>query len=194
MIVYSRVPMGKYWNGQGELAAVMGQTMKLVGLAGWSGSGKTSLIARLIPLAIGRGFTVSTVKHAHHDFDIDQPGKDSWVHRQAGATEVLVASSRRVALMHELRAAPEPSLDALLARLTPVDLVFIEGWRHGAHPRIEVHRPELGKPLILGEEPGIVAVASPEPLGNVRIPWLPLDEPAEILDFVLSARFAIRPA
>jgi molybdopterin-guanine dinucleotide biosynthesis protein B len=119
---------------------------RLIGLAGWSGVGKTTLITALIPILAGRGLKVSTIKHAHHAFDVDQPGKDSWLHRQAGATEVLVASANRFALIHELRGAPEPSLEELLSRLAPADLVIVEGFRHGAHPKIEIFRPELGKP------------------------------------------------
>jgi molybdopterin-guanine dinucleotide biosynthesis protein B len=168
--------------------------MKLVGLAGWSGSGKTTLLAKLIPLITVRGLTVSTVKHAHHEFDVDQPGKDSWVHRQAGATEVLVSSSRRFALMHELRGEPEPALDELLHRLAPVDLVFIEGFKRDAYPKIEVYRPENGKPLLCPDDRWIVAIASPSPTANTPVPWLPLDEPAAIVDFVLAPDFgAHRP-
>jgi len=165
----------------------------VVGLIGWSGSGKTTLLARLIPLLTGAGLSVSTIKHAHHEFDIDQPGKDSWVHRQAGASEVLVASGRRYALMHELRGQPEPTLDELLARLTPVDIVLIEGFKHGPYPKIEVHRPELGKPLLSRDDPWIVAVASPEPIepgpiGNASARWLPLDSPEVIAAFIRDAR------
>jgi molybdopterin-guanine dinucleotide biosynthesis protein B len=163
--------------------------MKLVGLAGWSGSGKTTLLAKLIPLVITRGLAVSTVKHAHHEFDVDQPGKDSWVHRRAGATEVLVSSSRRFALMHELRGEPEPSLDELLRRLAPVDVVFIEGFKRDAYPKIEVHRPENGKPLLCIDDPWIVAVASPAPATGAAVPWLPLEEPAAIVDFILAPEF-----
>src|SRR3984893_16504179 len=117
--------------------------MRIIGLAGWSGAGKTTLLARLIPDIIARGLTVSTVKHAHHAFDVDQPGKDSHTHRLAGATEVLVASAKRFALMHELRAAPEPSLRELLARLAPVDLVIVEGYKREPHPKLEVHRASV---------------------------------------------------
>lgn len=163
--------------------------MRLVGLAGWSGSGKTTLLAKLIPLVTGRGLTVSTIKHAHHEFDVDQPGKDSWVHRQAGATEVLVSSSRRFALMHELRSEAEPALNDLLRRLTPVDIVFIEGFKRDAYPKVEVHRPENGKPLLCTDDPWIVAVASPTPVADAPVPWLPLDEPAAIVDFILAPDF-----
>ena len=110
--------------------------MRVFGLAGWSGSGKTTLMTALIPEFVSRGITLSTIKHAHHSFDIDQPGKDSWLHRQAGAREVMVASGQRWALMHELRGAAEPSLDDLLERMAEVDLVLVEGFKHHAHPKI----------------------------------------------------------
>src|SRR4030081_2002471 len=113
--------------------------MRIIGLAGWQGSGKTTLLAKVIPRLVARGRTVSTVKHAHDGFDIDQPGKDSHTHRMAGATEVLVASAKRFALMHELRGAPEPSLMELLARLAPVDLVIVEGYKREPHPKLEGH-------------------------------------------------------
>ena len=160
--------------------------MRVIGLAGWSGSGKTTLVAKLIPVLVARAVTVSTVKHAHHAFDVDQPGKDSWVHRQAGAREVLVASANRFALMHELRGAPEPELDALLARLAPVDLVIVEGWKKSAYPKIEIHRPELGKPVLHPDDDRIVALASPAPLSRLVLPWLPLDDPERIADFILG--------
>jgi molybdopterin-guanine dinucleotide biosynthesis protein B len=163
--------------------------MRVIGLAGWSGSGKTTLLAKLIPLITVRAFTVSTIKHAHHAFDIDQPGKDSWVHRQAGATEVLISSAHRFALMHELRDRSEPSLDELLGRLAPVDFVFVEGFKRDLYPKIEVHRPEVGKPLLCPEDPWIVAVASPEPIAGAPVPWLPLDQPEAIADFILDAKF-----
>ena len=134
--------------------------MRIIGLAGWSGSGKTTLLTKLIPRLIARGLAVSTVKHAHHGFDVDQPGKDSHSHRVAGATEVLVGSATRWALVHELRGAAEPTLGELLAKLAPVDLVIVEGYKREPHPKLEVHRPSLGKPLIHPDDPAIVAVAS----------------------------------
>jgi molybdopterin-guanine dinucleotide biosynthesis protein B len=161
-------------------------TPRLIGLAGWSGSGKTTLMIRLIPALTGRGLKVSTIKHAHHAFDIDQPGKDSWLHRQAGATEVLVASANRFALIHELRGAPEPSLDDLVAKLSAVDLVVVEGFRHGVHPKIEIFRPELGKPPLHPDDPMILAVAAPEPIGGLILPWLPLNDADAIADFILA--------
>jgi molybdopterin-guanine dinucleotide biosynthesis protein B len=134
--------------------------MRLIGLVGWSGSGKTTLITRLIPWLMGRGVTVSTIKHAHHRFDMDRPGKDSFAHRDAGAAQVLLASSQRWALMTEHRGAPEPELPELLAQLAPVDLVLVEGFKNGPHPRIEVHRAALGQPWLYPVRSGIVAVAS----------------------------------
>jgi molybdopterin-guanine dinucleotide biosynthesis protein B len=160
--------------------------MRVVGLAGWSGSGKTTLLAKLIPILVARGLRVSTIKHAHHAFDVDQPGKDSWIHRQAGATEVLVASVNRFALMHELRGAPEPGLAQLLGRLAPADLVIVEGFKRDRHCKIEVHRPDLGKPLLHPDDPGIVGIASPRPIQGIAVPWLPLDAPERIADFLLA--------
>ena len=145
--------------------------MKIIGLAGWSGAGKTTLIAKLIPALKARGLTVSTIKHAHHDFDVDTPGKDSFVHRQAGAREVVVTSTKRWVLMHELRDAPEPDLRALLGHLAPVDIVLVEGFKRDAHTKIEVHRVENGKPFLFPDDPTIVAVASdaPPPFGPPRV-------------------------
>ena len=159
--------------------------MRIFGLAGWSGSGKTTLLTRLIPELVRRGITVSTIKHAHHDFDIDRPGKDSWLHRQAGASEVMVASSRRFALMRELREAPEPSLAELIGRMAPVDLLLVEGFKRNPHAKLEVHRPSLGKPYLYPDDPHIVAVASDAPL-NVPLPLLPLGDVAAIADLILG--------
>ena len=125
--------------------------MRIIGLAGWSGSGKTTLLTKVIPCLVARGLKVSTLKHAHHDFDLDQPGKDSHSHRMAGATEVLVGSSVRFALVHELRGEAEPALGALLRKLSPVDLVLVEGYKREPHPKLEVHRAAVGKPLIQPE-------------------------------------------
>ena len=130
--------------------------MRIIGLAGWSGAGKTTLLAKVLPLIVARGLTVSTLKHAHHSFDLDQPGKDSHTHRMAGATEVLIASANRYALMHELRGTPEPSLYELLAKLSPVDLVVVEGFKREPHRKIEVHRAANGKPLLFPDDPGAV--------------------------------------
>jgi len=122
--------------------------MRIIGLAGWSGSGKTTLIARLLPELVRRGLRVSTMKHAHHGFDVDQPGKDSYRHREAGATEVLVASDKRWALMHELRGDEEPTAAQFMAHMTPVDLLIVEGFKREGHDKIEIHRRETGKPLL----------------------------------------------
>lgn len=150
--------------------------MRVIGLAGWSGAGKTTLLRRLIPALIAEGLSVSTLKHAHHRFDVDQPGKDSWEHRQAGATEVLVASAARWALMHELRGAPEPALPDLLRRLSPVDLVVVEGFKRDAHPKIEVHRAANGKPPLHPDDPTIVAVAADTDFPDAGRPVLGLDD------------------
>ena len=123
--------------------------MRIIGLAGWSGAGKTTLLTKVIPVLVRRGLKVATVKHAHHEFDIDRPGKDSWLHREAGASEVAIVSSRRWALMHELRDEPEPPLMEILAKLSPVDLVIVEGFKRHAHPKLEVYRAAAGKPLHL---------------------------------------------
>ena len=134
--------------------------MKVFGLAGYSGSGKTTLLERLIPYFTAQGLTLALIKHAHHDFDIDQPGKDSYRHRQAGATEVLVSSDQRWALMHELRGAEAPSLQALLAQLSPCDLVLVEGFKREPIPKLEIHRLANAKPLLFPEDPNIIAIAT----------------------------------
>jgi molybdopterin-guanine dinucleotide biosynthesis adapter protein len=159
--------------------------MRIIGLAGWSGAGKTTLVAKLIPAIKARGLSVSTLKHAHKGFDVDQPGKDSHVHRSAGATEVLVVSPHRFALMHELRGAPEPSLGELLAKLSPVDLVLIEGFKRAPHPKLEVHRHANGKPLIHPEFPNVVAIASDRQLA-APIPWVHVDDVDGIVDLLLA--------
>jgi molybdopterin-guanine dinucleotide biosynthesis adapter protein len=134
--------------------------MRIIGLAGWSGAGKTTLLAKALPRIVARGLTVSTLKHAHHSFDLDQPGKDSHTHRMAGATEVLIASVNRYALMHELRGAPEPSLHELLEKLSPVDLVVIEGFKTARYPKLEVFRAEVGKPALHQDDPFVVGIVS----------------------------------
>jgi molybdopterin-guanine dinucleotide biosynthesis protein B len=134
--------------------------MKVIGLAGWSGAGKTTLLSRVIPHLLAQGLLVSVIKHAHHNFDVDVPGKDSWVHRQAGATEVLVSSGKRWALMHELRGASEPRLTELLAKLSQVDLVVVEGYKSEPLRKIEVHRIANGKALLFPGDPGIVGIAT----------------------------------
>ena len=164
---------------------------RIFGFAGWSGAGKTTLLRRLIPVLVGSGLRVSTLKHAHHGFDVDQPGKDSWEHRQAGATEVLVGSAARWALMHELRGAPEPSLPELLARLSPVDLVLVEGFKREGHRKIEVHRAANGKPLLHPEDPSIVAIAS-DVHGASGIPHVHLDDIDGIAALVLEHAQPVR--
>jgi len=158
--------------------------MHILGLTGWSGSGKTTLLTALIPRFIARGLTVSTIKHAHHGFDLDQPGKDSWRHRLAGASEVLVASSVRWALMHEV-VGEEPGLPELLQRLAPVDLVIVEGFKANPHPKIEVFRDALGKPPLWPGRPDIVAVACDGHPVNDAPHVLPLNDPAAIVDWAL---------
>jgi molybdopterin-guanine dinucleotide biosynthesis protein B len=160
--------------------------MRIIGLAGWSGAGKTTLLAKLIPGIVARGLKVSTLKHAHHGFDVDQPGKDSHTHRMAGATEVLVASERRFALIHELRDEAEPRLTDLLAKLAPVDLVIIDGYKREPHPKLEVFRAVVGKPLIHPDDPHVVAIASDVPLPQARVPRLVLDDTAAIIDVLLA--------
>ncbi len=160
--------------------------MKVFGVVGWKNSGKTGLMERLVAEITGRGFTVSTIKHAHHRFDVDRPGKDSYRHRQAGAHEVLLAADGRWVLMHENRAAPPPPLEVLLQKMEPVDLVLIEGYKRDRHAKIEAHRRETGQPLIAPDDPTVVAVASnaaPEVPGR---PVFDLDDTAGIADFVLN--------
>jgi molybdopterin-guanine dinucleotide biosynthesis protein B len=159
--------------------------MRIIGLAGWSGSGKTTLVARVIPILTGRGLHVSTVKHAHHGFDVDIPGKDSHTHRTAGATEVFVSSARRWAHIHELRGEDEPHLAAILARLKPVDLVIVEGYKRHPHPKLEVYRAEVGKPLLHLDDDWIVAVASDGPLPDARVPVLDLADAGKIADVLI---------
>ncbi len=159
--------------------------MKLIGLAGWSGAGKTTLLTRVLPLLIARGLRVSTIKHAHHKFDVDTPGKDSYAHREAGATEVLVSSGRRFALMHELRDEAEWPLRDLLQKITPVDLVIVEGFKADPHPKIEVHRIENGKPFLHEQDRAIVAIAT-DAQPAARIPVLALDDIDAIADMMLA--------
>ena len=160
--------------------------MRIIGLAGWSGSGKTTLLARVIPRIVARGLKVSTLKHAHHAFDVDQPGKDSHAHRMAGATEVLVGSANRWAQVHELRGEPEPTLGMLLGKLSPVDLVLIEGYKREPHPKLEVYRAAVGKPLLHPDDPAIVAVASDEPLPAARVPVIDLDDIERVADTLIA--------
>lgn len=149
--------------------------MKVIGLAGWSGAGKTTLLTRLIPHFSAQGLRVSVIKHAHHRFDVDVPGKDSWRHREAGAAEVLVASANRWALMHELRGAAEPRLPELLSKLSTVDLVVVEGFKREPHRKIEVHRAANAKPLLFPDDPGIVGIATDTTV-ETRLPTVHLDD------------------
>ncbi len=159
--------------------------MRIIGLAGWSGSGKTTLLTRAIPVIVARGLSVSTLKHAHHGFDVDLPGKDSHAHRSAGATEVLIGSATRWALMHELRGAREPSLLELLPKLSPVDLVLIEGYKGARHPKIEVHRAAVGKPLLYPDDPAIVAIATDTTLPPAKVPIIDLNDIEGIVDLMM---------
>jgi molybdopterin-guanine dinucleotide biosynthesis adapter protein len=159
--------------------------MRIIGIAGWSGAGKTTLLTQIIPRLVARGVKVSTIKHAHHSFDIDRPGKDSHAHRIAGATEVVVGSGTRWAIVHELRGEPEPTLTELVEKITPVDLVLVEGFKRGSHPKLEVHRASVGKPFLYPADPAIVAIASDEPLPNVRILVVDLDDVEGISDILL---------
>jgi molybdopterin-guanine dinucleotide biosynthesis protein B len=159
--------------------------LRLIGLAGWSGAGKTTLMTRLIPEFATRGLTVSTLKHAHHAFDIDRPGKDSYAHRSAGARQVLVASASRWALMTELRGAPEPGLAELLRRLDVVDLVIVEGFKRDAHPKLEVHRAANGKPWLHPEDRYVAAIAADVTPPEDRLPRAHLDDIAAVADLVL---------
>ncbi len=165
--------------------------MRIVGLAGWSGSGKTTLVTSVIPVLVRRGLKVATIKHAHHGFDIDQPGKDSWLHREAGASEVAVVSSRRWAIVHELGDEPEPPLGDVLAKLSPVDLVIVEGFKRYAHPKLEVYRAAVGKPLLHPDDDCIVAIATDAPLKEAQVPVVMLDDVESIAN-ILQAEAAPR--
>jgi molybdopterin-guanine dinucleotide biosynthesis adapter protein len=160
--------------------------MRVIGLAGWSGAGKTTLVAKVIPCLVARGLRVSTIKHAHRAFDLDQPGKDSHTHRVAGASEVLVSSASRWALVHELRGAAELQLPGLLKKLAPVDLVIVEGYKREPHPKLEVYRAANGKPLLHPDDPQIVAIAADRPLPSARVPVVDLDDIEAIADIMLA--------
>lgn len=160
--------------------------MRIIGLAGWSGSGKTTLLTKIIPSLKARGKRVSTLKHAHHSFDVDRPGKDSFEHRSAGATEVLVVSGQRWALMHELRGEPEPELCTLLGKLSEVDLVLVEGFKREQFPKIEVHRVANGKPLLQPDDDWIVAIAADTPLPEAAVPVIDLNDIDKIADVLLA--------
>lgn len=160
--------------------------MRIIGLAGWSGSGKTTLLTKAIPRIIARGLSVSTLKHAHHGFDLDQPGKDSFFHRTAGASEVIISSAKRWAILHELRTEPEWNLASLLAKISPVDLVLVEGFKRDIFPKLEIHRVANDKPLLHLEDPHIVAVAADQPLPAAKVPVVDLDDIEAIVDLLLA--------
>ena len=162
--------------------------MKVIGLAGWSGAGKTTLLARVIPHFLKEGLSVSVIKHAHHSFDVDVPGKDSWVHRQSGAEEVLVSSGKRWALMHELRGRHEPRLPELLKKMSRVDLVVVEGFKSEPHRKIEVHRSANGKPLLFPDDPAIAGIATDTAV-ETGLPVAHLDDIPAIA--AMMQRFAI---
>jgi molybdopterin-guanine dinucleotide biosynthesis protein B len=163
--------------------------MKVIGLAGWSGAGKTTLVTRLIPYFGDKGLRVSVIKHAHHDFDVDVPGKDSWKHRQSGAAEVMVSSTRRWALMHELCGADEPKLPELLSKMSRVDLVLIEGFKRDPHRKIEIYRAANGKPLLFPDEPGIIGIATDTKL-DTKLPNVHLDDIPAVAAMIET--FAVR--
>lgn len=160
--------------------------MQVVGIVGWHDSGKTTLMVTLVAELVARGHRVSTVKHAHHGFDVDTPGKDSWKHRDAGATEVMVGSAARWALMHELRGDPEPSLDALLATMNPVDLVLVEGFKHADHAKIEVYRAGLDEPPLARGDATIVALADAGATPDIpeKVARLDPGDPVAVADFI----------
>lgn len=160
--------------------------MRIVGLAGWSGSGKTTLITKLIPVLKARGVSVSTLKHAHHGFDLDKPGKDSFMHREAGATEVIIASANRWAMLHELREEEEWDMLDLVAKLSPVDLVLVEGFKRDAFPKIEVHRAANEKPLLYPNDSYIAAIAADIALPQVKLPVVDLNDVEAIADLLLK--------
>ena len=168
--------------------------MRILGLAGWSGSGKTTLVTKLIPCLLARGVKVSTLKHAHHGFDLDQPGKDSFMHRAAGATEVIISSAKRWAILHELREEAEWDLRDLVAKMSPVDLVLVEGYKRDSFPKIEVHRAANGKPLIHPDDPHVVVIASDIPLPQANVPVVDLDDIEAIADVVLKQAVPIDEA
>jgi molybdopterin-guanine dinucleotide biosynthesis adapter protein len=160
--------------------------MEIFGIIGWQDSGKTTLVVKLIPEIMSRGCSVSSMKHTHHNFDIDKPGKDSFEHRKAGATEVMVGSAKRWALIHELAEQEEPTMDELVALMTPVDLLLVEGFKRDQHAKIEVHRAATKKPLICENDPTVIAVASDEPLPSLDIPVLDINNVAAVADFILA--------
>lgn len=163
---------------------------RIMGFVGRSGSGKTTILSDLIPVLIGRGFSVSTVKHTHHDFDMDKPGKDSYRHREAGAKEVLLTSAKRWALLHELRGEPEFDMNELIGRMTPVDILLIEGFKSHDYAKVEVHRPSLGKPLLAAHDESIIAIATDDAdhdtITQRNLPVLNLGDTNSIADFIVD--------
>lgn len=159
--------------------------MNILGIAGYSGSGKTTLLEKILPLLKQHGLRISVIKHAHHDFDIDRPGKDSFRHREAGAHEVMIASGHRWALMHELREEVEPTLEELCARLSPCDLVLVEGYKFSALPKLEIHRIETGHPMLYPNDTNIIALVS-DSKAELPLPTLDIDAPQQVADYILS--------
>lgn len=170
------------------------QQMRIIGLAGWSGSGKTTLVTKALPRLIARGHRVSTIKHAHHGFDLDQPGKDSFMHRTAGATEVVISSAKRFAILHELRDGPEWDLPDLLSKLAPVDLVLVEGFKRDPFPKLEIHRIANGKPLLQPADPHIIAIACDTPLPGAEVPVIDLNDIEGIVDVLLKHAVPLQEA
>jgi len=175
-------------------AAFGGKATRIIGLAGWSGSGKTTVIKKVIPRLIERGISVSTLKHAHHGFDLDQPGKDSFFHRTAGATEVIISSSKRWAILHELREEEEWDLPDLVRKMSPVDLILVEGFKRDAFPKLEVHRAENAKPLIQPVDPYIVAIASDVDLPDAKVPVIDLNDIESIAELLLKHAILVSDA
>lgn len=163
--------------------------MKVLGIVGWSGSGKTTLLVSVLPLLRHAGLRVSSVKHTHHGFDMDRPGKDTFRHREAGAHEVLIAAGSRWVLLHEV-VGPEPTLPDLLDRMDPVDLVLVEGYKSHPFPKLEVHRPVLGKPPLWPDDPDVLAVATDAPLAIAGRDVLALNDSAAVARWILARRFA----
>jgi molybdopterin-guanine dinucleotide biosynthesis protein B len=159
---------------------------RVLGVVGWSGSGKTTLLVKLIPLLVGRGYRIAALKHAHHAFDVDQPGKDSYEHRKAGASEVIVSSARRWVQMHELGEGAEATFADLLRRLSPCDLVLVEGYKSERHPKMEVYRQAVGKPPLYPGDDRIVAIASDSPIPDTQLPVVDLNDVAAVADVVCS--------
>jgi len=160
--------------------------MRVLGVTGWSGAGKTTLLVKLSPELVGRGITVSTMKHAHHEFDVDQPGKDSFLHRQAGATEVLIGSARRWALMHELRSESEPTARDLMSHMTEVDLLLIEGFKREDHEKLEVWRKANGKELLSGGDASFIAILCDGEPPQTHLPIIDLNDIQAIADFIVD--------